>query len=264
MKKTLASICVVVGLAIAPVIAQASIHRKACETPYQGVSVCWDAISEESLDLSEPLTKLHLLPIARQIAGQPEVLVDMSRMIFRQLLPGHLADQLIPEWTPVYHLDGAVTLSQRSGWPAVLWISPREIRNSSATSSGLLDLDVYLLSKGRLLHTLRIRVESRPDQKSDGVERAAVMGSALVATGSVVGAPIGSLAAVAGAYAMGQSSPPEAGKSLELMTELAVRQLLFLFQQPLENMPTAKSETGGNPWSSNNVLETLKRPFAAK
>ncbi|MBF0126211.1 MAG: hypothetical protein HQM02_03270 [Magnetococcales bacterium] len=243
--------------------AQAAIHRKACETPFKGVSVCWDVTGDEMLDVS-PYAELHLLPIARQIAGQPEVLVDLSRTIFRQLLPGNLAERLIPEWTPAYYLEGALAISQKSSWPAVLWISPREMRAASATSSGLLDWDVYLIAKGRLLRTLRIRVESVPAQKSDGVQRAAVMGTALVATGAATGAVGGSIAAVAGAYAMGQSMAPEAGQPIELLSELATRQILFLFQQPIENLPGPVTERDGNPWSVNHVVETAGRPFSAK
>ncbi|MBF0164917.1 MAG: hypothetical protein HQM01_10520 [Magnetococcales bacterium] len=265
MKMWRALLLVVVGMVGVPVVGEAAIHRKACETPYQGISVCWDAVVEdEAAELPVPYPKLHLLPIARQVAGQPEVWVEMSRTVFRQLLPGQLAEQLIPEWTPVYHLEGALALSQRSGWPAVLWVAPRETRNSSASSAGLLDWDVYLIAKGRLLRTVRVRVESAPDRKSDGLERAAVAGAVLTAAGAVVSAPFGSAAAVAGVYAMGQSSPPEAGQPLELLTELAMRQLLFLFQQPLEYLPVAQTETGGNPWSRENVIGSVKRPFAAK
>ncbi|MBF0272599.1 MAG: hypothetical protein HQL98_11120 [Magnetococcales bacterium] len=244
---------------------EAAMHRKACETPYQGVSVCWDALAEDqAAELPVPYPKLHLLPIARQVAGQPEVWVDMSRTIFRQLLPGQLAEQLIPEWTPAYHLEGALALSQRSGWPAVLWISPRETRNSSATTSGLVDWDVYLISKGRLLRTVRLRVESQPDRKTDGLERATVAGSVLAATGALITNPLSSMGTVAGTYAMGQSSPPDAGQPLELLTELATRQLLFLFQQPMDYLATPQTETGGDPWSQENVTAMAKRPFAAK
>lgn len=263
MKSWLASILITAGLVMTPLFAEAAIHRKACENPFQGVSVCWEAIGTEDLEI-KPLTKLHLLPIARQIAGQPEVLVDMSRAIFRQLLPGNLAEQLVSEWTPVYYLDQALEVSRNSSWPATLWISPRDMRNSSATSSGVLDLDVYLLAKGQLLRTLRIRVESHPNQTSDGFERATVLGSTLATTSMITGSPIGTIAAMAGTYAMGQANPPEAGQSLELLTELATRQMLFLFQQPLENLPAPKSEVAGNPWSTGNVINVLKRPFATK
>lgn len=238
-------------------------HRKACETPFQGVTVCWDAIGDEGVDLTT-MNELHFLPIARQVAGQPEVWVDMSRAIFRQLLSGQLAGQLMPEWTPAYHLEGALALSQNSGWPWVLWIAPRDMRNSSPTSNGLVDWDVYLLTKGRLLRTLRIRVESVPNRKSDGLERATVMGAALVATGAITQSPLGSVGAVAGAYTMGESAPPESGQPLDLMTELATRQILFLLQQPLENLPGPRSEVGGNPWSATNVKDVLKHPFEAK
>ncbi len=243
--------------------AQAAIHRKACENPHKGMTVCWDLTGDEMLDVA-PYAELHLLPIARQIAGQPEVLVEQSRAIFRQLLPGNLAERLIPEWTPAYYLEGALAISQNSGWPAVLWISPRELRASSPTSSGVLDWEVYLLAKGRLLRTLRIRVESHPTVKHDGLERAAVMGALLLGSGGASSAPIGSAATVAGTYAMGQSGPPEANQSLDLMSELATRQILFLFQQPVENLPGPVTEQDGNPWSVNNVTKTITRPFAAK
>ncbi|MBF0340685.1 MAG: hypothetical protein HQL95_06925 [Magnetococcales bacterium] len=251
---------------VAPVTGEAALHRKACETPYQGVSVCWDAVAEDdAVELPLPYAKMHLLPIARQVAGQPEVWVDMSRTIFRQLLTGHLADQLVPEWTPVYHLEGALALSQSSGWPAVLWIAPRETRNSSATSAGLVDWDVYLISKGRLMRTVRVRVESRPNQKTDGLEKATVTGSILAATGALAGAPIGSMAAIAGSYAMGQSSPPEAGQPLELMTELATRQVLFLFQQTFEYLPAPRTENGVvDPLSKENMSNLVRRPFEPK
>lgn len=263
MKNWLACFLVAVGLVNTPLFAEAAVHRKACETPYQGVSVCWEAMGDEELEISR-FNKLHLLPIARQIAGQPEVLVDMSRAIFRQLLPGRLAEQLIPEWTPAYYLEGALQASQNSDWPAVLWISPREMRNSSSTSDGILDWDVYLLAKGQLLRTLRIRVESNPKQTSDGLERSSFLGAALFATGALKSAPIGSLEAMSLAYGMGQSNPPEAGQPLDLLTELATRQILFLFQQPLDTLPAPKSEVSGNSWSANNVINAMERPFTTK
>ncbi|MEO5348020.1 MAG: hypothetical protein H7834_16840 [Magnetococcus sp. YQC-9] len=265
MKKWQASVLIAAGLMCAPWIGEAAVHRKACETPYQGVSVCWDALSEESVtELPVPYPKLHLLPIARQVAGQPEVLVDTSRAIFRQLLPGQLAEQLIPEWTPVYHLEGAIALSQSSGWPAVLWITPREMRNSSATSPGLLDWDAYLIAKGKLIRTVRIRVESKPDRKNDGVERAILSGSILTATGTMFHQPLTGLMALGGSYASGESKPPEAGQPLELLTELATRQLMFVFQQPMEYLPGAPTETGGDSMSQENLSALAKRPFDPK
>ncbi|GAB0058760.1 hypothetical protein SIID45300_03117 [Candidatus Magnetaquicoccaceae bacterium FCR-1] len=265
MKNWQASMLIALGLMSAPVVGETAIHRKACETPSQGVSVCWDALSEENVtELPVPYPKLHLLPIARQVAGQPEVLVDFSRTIFRQLLPGQLAEQLIPEWSPVYHLEGALAMSQSSGWPALLWISPREMRSSSPSSPGLFDMDAYLISKGKLLRTVRIRVESQPNRKHDGVERAAVAGTLLAATGSLVSEPLGSLVGIGTAYGMGQSQPPEAGQPLELLSEFAMRQLMFVFQQPMEYLPSAPTETGGDPWSRENVSNLIKRPFAGK
>ncbi|MBF0418297.1 MAG: hypothetical protein HQL86_08625, partial [Magnetococcales bacterium] len=164
----------------------------------------------------------------------------------------------------VYHLEGALALSQSSGWPALLWIAPREMRNSSPTSSGLFDMDAYLIAKGKLIRTVRVRVESKPDRKHDGVERAALAGAVLTATGSLLSQPIGGLAGIGGAYAIGQSKPPEAGQPLELLSELAMRQLMFVFSQPMEYLPSAQTETGGDPTSRENLSNLIKRPFAAK
>ncbi|MBF0212425.1 MAG: hypothetical protein HQM00_02540 [Magnetococcales bacterium] len=261
MKNWPASLLIAIGLMSAPMTGECAVHRKACESPQPGVSVCWDALAEEDAsELPVPYPKLHLLPIARQVAGQPEVWVDMSRTIFRQLLPGRLADQLIPEWTPAYHLEGALALSQSSGWPALLWISPRETRNSSESSPGLVDWDVYLISKGRLMRTLRVRVESQPERKHDGSERAGVVGGLLAVTGGVVNAPFGSAAAVAGAYAMGQPSAPVAGQPLELLTELATRQVLFLFQKPMDELPES-TVAKEDPWSPEGIVKLVKQPF---
>lgn len=264
MKNWHASVLVAIGLIVAPWLAEASIHRKACENPMAGVSVCWDATAEEETEAATGFSRLHLLPIARQVAGQPEVLVDMSRTIFRQLLPGRLAEQLVPEWTPAYHLEGALSLSQNPSWPALLWISPREIRNSAPGTSGLLDWDVYLISKGQLVRTMRIRVESNPNRTTDGLERATTLGSALAITGTVLSNPLSSAATVTGAYAMGQSNPPEAGQPLELLTEFATRQVIFILRQAMETLPGPKSETVASPWSLQNAGEVAKRTLSPK
>ncbi|MBF0614711.1 MAG: hypothetical protein G8237_13360 [Magnetococcales bacterium] len=265
MKNWQASILVALGLMWIPVTGEAVLHRKGCETPHAGVKVCWDLVADEGVgELAVPYPRIHLLPMARQVAGQPEVWVEMSRTIYRQLLPGRLAEQLVPEWTPAYHLEGAVALSQRSGWPAMMWIAPREMRNSSASSPGLVDWDVYLIAQGRLLRTMRVRVESHPERLHDGLERASAVGGVLAATGGLVNAPLGSAAAVIGTYAMGQSTPPEAGQPLELLTELATRQILAVLQKSPDELPQPRPETGGDPHSPENVDKLLQRPFAAK
>lgn len=264
MKNWQASLLVALGMVLTPVVGEAALHRKGCETPYAGVNVCWDLVADEGVgELPVPYPKIHLLPMATQVAGQPQVWMEMSRSIYRQLLPGRLAEQLSMEWTPVYHLEGAVSLSQSSGWPALLWISPREMRNSSATSAGLVDWDVYLIAQGRLLRTVRVRVESQPERKNDGLERAATVGGVLVATGGILTAPVGSAAAVVGSYAMGENAPPEAGKPMELLTELATRQLLAIFQRPAVDLPMPLPETGGDPRTLENIDQRLHHPLAA-
>ncbi|MBF0455916.1 MAG: hypothetical protein HQL72_14005 [Magnetococcales bacterium] len=219
------------------------VHRKGCEFPLKGVQVCWEATASLEADHA-PYEELHMLPISRKLGGSEEILVDYTRQIYRQLLPGSLAERLVPEWEPVFYLEEAVMSGQEWGWPAHMWISPRRMRNSSEMSPGLVDWDVYLFSEGKLARTLRIRVESNPKQGDNRKEIMATTSAALLASAKSGLSPIALAATVAGAGTMATATPPEAGFSLEVLTELATRQILFLAQFPIQdlNPPNAPVE----------------------
>ncbi len=221
-------------------------HRKGCEFPLEGVQVCWEATSETG-DSYAPFPKVHFLPIARDVAGREEVLADYTRKVYRQLLPSGFAHRLKMEWKPVYHLEQAVEQGwPNNDWPVVLWVAPRVLKNSSIASPGIVDWDIYLIDgseaqSGRLIRRMRVRVQSDPKVKKDDVETAAIMAGVIStsASGAIIEGieeALGAASLVGGAAALAQKSPPEAGVSLELMTELAVRQMLFLLQYPVEEL----------------------------
>ncbi len=213
--------------------ASAPVYRRGCEFPLPGVEVCWEATAQAN-DGHAPYTELHMLPISRVIGGQEQVLVDTTRQIYRQLLPGALAERLIPEWKPVYHLEQAMMSGMEWGWPAYMWIAPRAMRNSSEMSPGLVDWDVYFFADNKLTRTLRIRVESKPKQDDDSTEIRTAASAFLMATTSVN--PFVSTAAAYGAGTMSNADAPQAGRSLELLTELATRQITFLAQFPINDL----------------------------
>lgn len=231
---SLLAVLLFVGNALA-----APLHRDGCETPLGAkTTLCWNAIGEAG-DEYGPFPEVHLLPISWDLHGDVQILADYSRNVYRQLLPSGLTHNLIQEWTPVTHLEDAITNSRLQGWSMVLWISPRVLRVSSATSSGLVDWDVYAIRSGRLLRTLRIRVESKPIQANHGVKSGTAVATILAAASIFGTNPISSAAAVAGTIATAPGRPPEAGQSLELMTKLAARQIPSLFQFPMEELGTS-------------------------
>ncbi|MEO5363153.1 MAG: hypothetical protein H7838_05965 [Magnetococcus sp. DMHC-8] len=219
-----------------------SLHHNDCENPVEDVQVCWDAIGDAGEEFA-PFPDVHLLPIAWQRQGTPQLLTDYSRAVFRQLLPSGFADNLTQEWHAAANLEEAMSLARLHQWALTLWISPRVLRESSSVSPGLVDWDIYLIKHNKLLRTLRVRVESRPTRAGKGVETGTTVGALLLATGAVTAAPIGSAATVAGTVAMSPSHPPEAGRSLELMTEFAVRQVLTSFKYPMEQLRSGSTPT---------------------
>ncbi|MEO5330317.1 MAG: hypothetical protein H7829_18990 [Magnetococcus sp. THC-1_WYH] len=242
------------------------VHRKGCEFPYPGVEVCWEATAGMGTSYA-PFDELHMLPIARKIAGQEEILESYTRDVFEQMLPGNLAEYLIPEWVPVYNLEQALAQSRESGWPAVMWISPRVLKNSSAASPGVVDWDVYIMARGQLVRTLRIRVSSDPIKRDDAVGKGLTMGTVMVASGATAaGGFFGAAAATAAVVGTANAKPPESGKPLELMTELATRQLLFLAQYPIEalNLPVAALPPKDTMPTVDRVHLWFKEAFAAK
>jgi hypothetical protein len=217
-------------------------YRQGCEFPMQNVEVCWELTGDEERQLTLPLPDLHLLPVSRSfLPGQPEILVDYTRWIHRQLLPSNMAARLHQEWTPVEALDQAIAMVRRAGWPAALWVSPRVLRDASPTSPGIVDLDVYLLERGDVqpLRTMRLRVTSQPEVRRATSEHATLMSGALLGTGvaQAVDNPLFAVGAVAGAMAMAPKSPPEPGRPLPMLTELAVRQVIHLSQFPFKEIP---------------------------
>jgi hypothetical protein len=241
------------GLVFASTLsASTPVYKKGCEFPLTGVQVCWEATSSANVDHA-PYDELHMLPITRMVGGSEEVLVDTTRKIFRQMLPSAMAERLIPEWSdPVFYLEDAMMSGQDYGWPAYMWISPRVMRNSSEMNSGLVDWDVYFFSNNKLTRTLRIRVESKPKRTDNRTEIMAAASATLFFSSTV--SPFVSSAASYGAGTMAVADPPEAGQSLEIMTELATRQILYLAQYSINDMasPTPPKDT---------ILTTVKKHF---
>lgn len=209
-----------------------NIYRKGCENPLPTVQLCWEAIAEEESMVS-PYEEVHLLPIM-QAGPNPQPLVDLTRAVYRQLMPGDFSRQLIQEWEPQAHyLDEAMEISRRTGW-LVLWISPRAMRNGSSVTSGLVEWDAYLISpaKYRPERTLRLRVEGKPKPGKDNrTERGMVTYLGLKTIGALTELTMPQTAVVVGAAAaQGDNNPPQQGQSMDILTELAVRQMIFLAQ----------------------------------
>ncbi|MEO5366895.1 MAG: hypothetical protein H7831_11205 [Magnetococcus sp. WYHC-3] len=210
----------------------AKLYRSGCEHPYPDVSVCWEATGENSAPAG--LQEMVMLPLIWEQGGEPQVLSDMSRKIYRQLRPGELADSLRLEWSVARHIDEVEDQMAQARWPAVLWIQPRQMRESGPATPGVMDWNVHLLSQadGGEVRTLRVRVESWPHRKTEAEGDALAAGAlGTVASGGGILTPL-----VAGtvATAMAQERPPQAGYSLELMGELATRQVAFLMQHALD------------------------------
>lgn len=237
------------------------LHKQGCESPLEGVQVCWEATGSDQAVAQSPYVELHFLPIARQINGQDEILTDYTRAVFRQLAPGGLAKRMIQQWQPFYHLDQAMTAGWPSNdWPMMLWISPRILRNSSAASNGVVDWDVYLIdggAGGQLVRTLRIRVESEPKRADHSVRRGVLMGGAAAATGMLGASPLGAAGAVMATMSLSEKGAPYGKYPLELLTELATRQLIFLLQNPIEELEEAGSPSGLNPNDEPTVVKEV-------
>ncbi|MEO5339777.1 MAG: hypothetical protein H7837_04550 [Magnetococcus sp. MYC-9] len=240
------------GLLLAGNLWATSMHHHGCENPEESVQVCWDAIGDAGEEFA-PFADVHLLPIAWDRRGEPQLLADYSRAVYRQFLPSGFADTLTQEWTPVTRLEEAIATARLHQWAMTLWISPRILRESSASSAGIIDWDIYLIKHSKLLRTMRVRVESRPTRASKGVETAAGVGTLLLASGAVLSNPFSSAGAVAGSVAMAPAHPPEAGRPLELMTEFAVRQILTAFKLPMERLessvPPSPTASRASQWT---------------
>lgn len=219
------------------------LSREGCEYPFKGVSVCWEATGEEE-SAHAPFTELHLLPLTTLQANEPQLLADYTRAVYRQLLSARLAKRFVQEWTPVVYVEEAVRAAGPGKAP-LLWIDPRVLRNSSAATPGVVDWDLYLIGReGQLHRNLRVRVESAPEITAPVLEQAMIAGGFLIMTGGM-GAlnPLEVGIVAGGAGAMARGSVPLAGRSLELLTQLAVRQVIILLQQPMEQIaghPEAK------------------------
>ena len=227
------------GLCLSDNALATSIHHNGCDNPLADVQVCWDAIGDAGEEFA-PFSEVHLLPIAWDRQGDQQLLADYSRSVFRQFLPSGFADNLIQEWAVATRLEEAFAVARLHQWPMTMWISPRILRESSPTATGIVDWDVYLIKHGKLLRTLRVRVESRATRTSKGVETGAAVGTLLMATGAALAAPFSSAATVAGSVAMSDAHPPESGRPMELMTEFAVRQILTSFKEPMERLESGQ------------------------
>lgn len=237
------------------------LHQSGCETPMEAeLQICWDATGDRG-DVFGPFPEMHLFPIAWEREGNTQVLADYSRTIFRQLLPSDLTENLTQEWEPATNLNDAIVQARRNRWSYALWISPRLLRASSAASPGVLDWDVYVIRAGRLLRTLRIRVESAPKRPNRSIASGTAMATALTAVGALFASPFGSVAAVAGTMATAPAGPPEAGRSLELMTELAVRQITVVMRHSMEGL---KSDALGSSSTVQKVGGWLEQVFTPK
>lgn len=221
------------------------VYREGCEYPFQGVSVCFEVSALEASDHA-PFKELHLLPVAMERDGEAALLTDYTRMIYRQLLSARLARRLIQEWTPVLHLDQLVRDVDPT-WPVTLWIDPRQLRNSSAASPGVVDWEIYFLRHdGELVRNLRIRVESAPEVTTATLEQAMLsagfiyttLGAGALATGEM-------LLIMGGSVLQAQESPPRAGLSLELLSQLALRQLIALMDRPIEEIVPGHGDRPG-------------------
>ncbi|MBF0189313.1 MAG: hypothetical protein HQL50_15420, partial [Magnetococcales bacterium] len=226
-----------------------NVYRKGCEHPLKGVSVCWEASADPVADVS-PFPEVHLLPLASMNNGQESVLVDTTRAIYRQLAPSNLAQRIVMEWEPAFSLEDAISAGwPRNDWPLILWISPRQFRTGSATSKGVVDWDVYLIkgdksNSGRLLKTMRVRVESKPEWERINKDYAGLVAGTLSGMARVATVSNQSAAGLmVGGAMMSPYEPPQSGRSLDLMTELAVRQVIFLAQYPVEELQPVQQRT---------------------
>ena len=236
-----------------------SMHHNGCENPEADVQVCWDVLGDAGEEFA-PFADVHLLPIAWEREGEPQLLADYTRTVFRQLLPSGFADKLTQEWSPATHLEGAMAMARLHQWALTLWISPRVLRESSPTSAGIVDWDIYLIKHNKMLRTMRVRVEARPKQGSTRVTMGTGVGALLVASGAALTHPIASTATVVGAMAMAPLHPPEAGRPLELNTEFAVRQMLTAFKTPMERMKSTVPPSG----ITNTASQWLDQIFSPK
>ncbi len=238
------------------------LHRHGCENPLteSELQVCWDVVGDPG-EVFSPFPEMFFMPIAMDQGGEPQLLADYTRSVFRQLLPSGMADNLYQEWAPVTNLEDMLLQARLRRLTYVLWIAPRVLRASSASSPGIVDWDIYVIRSAKLLRTLRIRVESHPKRNDKSVESGTAVATLLTATGAVLTNPFASAAAVTGAVATARSGPPEAGRSLELMTELAVRQLTVLFQFPVENL---QSEMLTKPKPVKKIQGWVDKVFAHK
>ncbi|MBF0424885.1 MAG: hypothetical protein HQL66_03585 [Magnetococcales bacterium] len=238
-----------------------AIHRKGCEDPYEGVRVCWEATGEAGSGVA-PYPEVHLLALAQERAGEKEVLAEFSRKVFEQMLPGNFAEHLVLEWDSALYLDQVLQKVQGRGWPLVLWIAPRVIRNSSAASPGVVDWEVQLIDgkHGKLIRTMRVRVESHPKVYKRSKENGTAMATALLMAGKIISNPLQSGVAVATAMDVAPSAPPEAGQPLEVMMQLAARQVMFLSQYPVEELLPPPPEKKGLLQSLNPFDNTPPAP----
>ncbi|MGN7610791.1 hypothetical protein ACQZV8_01770 [Magnetococcales bacterium HHB-1] len=228
-------------------------YRRGCEFPLEKVQVCWEA-KEHILGSDGPYNKVHFLPISREWANREEVFVDYTRKVYRQLATSGLADRVVQEWEPAYTLDQAINqVWSKQDWPAVLWIHPRIIRESGSITSGVIDWDIYLISgspgkqRGQIVRSYRVRVESHPKTKKINTTQALTTAGLAMLTRETFAPNMstsGFLSVVAGGMMLSDPPPPEAGYPLELLTELAVRQLLFLTQYPVDELNPAKPVKG--------------------
>ncbi|WP_085441299.1 hypothetical protein [Magnetofaba australis] len=228
-----------------------AIHRKGCEFPLKDVEVCWEASAEIDAPMS-PYPEVHLFPVTQRGIGEDGVLVDYTRALYRQILPSNLTQRLVQEWRPAFHLEEAVDMTQQEGWETALWIAPRVLRNSSAGTPGVVDWDAYLLTgEGKPMRTMRIRVTSNPHREKKDVEAVTTVAGLSLAAGKLFSNPAETALTAFAAAATADEKPPEAGYSLELMTELAMRQVLFLAQHDIEDLIAAP------PPQKSNIITSL-------
>ncbi|MBF0183741.1 MAG: hypothetical protein HQM06_05030 [Magnetococcales bacterium] len=213
----------------------AGVHHHGCENPVTDVQVCWDVQGDAGEEYA-PFSDVHLLPIALNRQGETQLLPEYSRSIFRQLLPSGLADNLTQEWHPATSLEEAISVTRLHQWGLTLWISPRQLRESSPNASGIVDLDIYLIKHGKPLRVIRVRAESQPNRPSKGVETGTSVGALLLATGAAITNPIASASTVVGTVAMTTPHPPESGRPMELLSEYAIRQMMTTFKYPMEQL----------------------------
>ncbi|MBF0284921.1 MAG: hypothetical protein HQL51_10740 [Magnetococcales bacterium] len=252
--------------ALAPPGEAASLYRNACERPQEGVTLCWELTADEDA-ANSPFPEVHLLPIARRNGiGQAERLPDLTSALYRQFLPGDFARRLILEKQPALQLEDAVQLATRGGWPLALWISPRVTRESGPATSGMVDWEIYLISgdDGRLVRTMRVRVEGHPKIKRDNLTPGLVGVGAVqtlntVAKASFISPLLGAEMVAATVLAnQDQTSPPEAGAPLTTLTELAVRQVMTVSQFPLGELGAPPPNKKANPEKKKYVSPYLE------